>query len=118
MGNGDDTCATGQANRWLDAHDTVDTRGTENRAVSLGTERDSYKVRRDGSGRARAGAAGGTVERVGVDSLPTTRAPAAGRMGRAKVGPLAHVCLAQQDRARRAQPGGDKGVLNERRISQ
>ena len=85
-------------------------RGADDRPVGLGADGHRPEVGRDGRGGAGARAAGVPVEHEGVPALPAPGAPAARRMGRADVGPLAHVGLREQDRAGRAEPFGEVGV--------
>ena len=77
----------------------VGRRRADDRAVGLGADRHGPEVGRDRRGRAGARAAGVPVEHVRITALAAARAPAARRPGRADVGPLAHVGLAEQDRA-------------------
>ena len=60
--------------------------------------------------RAGTGARRVPVQRVRVDGLATERAPAAGGMRGAEVGPLRQVRLAEDDRPCLAQPGDQPGV--------
>ena len=50
------------------------------------------------------------VQRVGIVRQAATPAPAADRMRRAEISPLAEICFAENDGARRAQPFRDEGI--------
>ena len=84
--------------------------GRHDRAVGLGADRGGAQAGRGRGARAGARAARVAVERIRVAALPAAPAPAARRVRRAEVGPLAHVRLAEQDRARRRAAAGDGRV--------
>ena len=69
------------------------------------------EVRGDRRAGARARAGRVAIERVRILRLPAAAAPAAGRVRRAEVRPLAQVRLAEDDRARLAQARDDERVL-------
>ena len=110
-GNRNDAVAAHQAHRRLQADKAGDRRRADDAAVGFGADADGGEVRRDRGARARTGAAGIAVERVGVLRLPAAAAPARGRTRRTEVGPLAEVGLAEDHRAGGAQ------ALHEERIA-
>ena len=79
-------------------------RGADDGAVGFGADRGGGEVRRDRGARSGARAARVAIECVGILRLPAAPAPAAGRMRRSKVRPLAQVRLAENHRAGVAQP--------------
>ena len=110
VGDRDDPRAAHQPDGRLDADDAVGRRRTHDRPVGLRPHRDGAEVGGDGRTRARARATRIPVQDERIAALPAPGAPPAGRAGRADVGPLAHVGLGQQDRARGPEPLGDVRV--------
>ncbi len=110
MGDRDDTAAAHQSQRGLDAHHAADRRRRDDRAVGLGAH--GQRGQAGGDRRAGAGtrAAAIAVERIRVAREATACAPAAHRLGRAHIGPLAQVGLADDDGAGGAQLRSHVGV--------
>ena len=89
--------------------------GRRDRAIGLRADGDGAVVRRHGDRRARARARRRAIERIRIARLSAARRPAARRVRRAEVRPLAEVRLAEDDRARRAQPLDDERVARRAR---
>ncbi len=94
----------------LEPDDAAGTGRADDAAVGLGANRDRHQAGRDRDARAGAGAGGVAVQCVRVGRLPAQRAPAAGGVGGAEVGPLRQVRLADDHRSRPAQPADAEGV--------
>ena len=110
LGDGDDAAAAHQPDRRLHPDEAVDRRGRDDRAVGLGADGQGREARGDRRPGAGARTAGVAVEGVRVLRQPAARAPAAGRARRADVRPLGEIRLAEDHRARRAQPGDEVRV--------
>ena len=81
----------------------VAARRRDDRAVGFGADGRRGQVGGDRGAGAGARAGRVAIERVRILRLPAAPAPAARRMRRAEVRPLAQVGLAEDDRARLAQ---------------
>ncbi len=79
-------------------------------AVRLGADRHLRQRRGQRRGRTGGRATGVAVQHVRVVRLAAHRRPSRGRPRRAEVGPLGHVGLAEDHRARRPQPLDQVGV--------
>ena len=93
-----------QALRALDAGDAARRRGQADRPARVRAERSIATARRHRRARAGRGSARGTIQRIGVLHQPADRAPPAHRVRRSDVRPFTQVRLAEDHRARRAQP--------------
>ena len=109
-GDGDDAAPAPEAHGGLDAHHAAERGGSDDGAVGLGADGDGAEIGGHRSTRSRTGAAGVTVQHVGVLGLPAPAAPAAAGPCGPEIGPLAEVGLAQQHRACLAQPGHDERI--------
>jgi len=118
VGDGDDSGAADQADRWFDADHGVMVGGADDAAIRLGADRDGGKVRRRRGARSGARPAGISVDGIGVVALSPAARPTAGGEKRTEVGPLAQGGLAQDDGARRSQPGGHRRILCRRGADQ
>src|SRR5206468_6055593 len=90
----DDTGSADKANSWLDTYDSASVRWADDAAISLCTDGNGCQVSGSCCPRPRTGAAGVSVNCVGVVALTPAAGPAAGGEERAEIGPLTQVGFA------------------------
>ena len=91
--------AADDPDRGLEADKAIDAGGAGDRAVGLGADGAPCEPRRYRRPAARGRAAGIAIDGIGVLRQPADRAPPAGRIVRADIGPLGQVGLAQHHAA-------------------
>jgi hypothetical protein len=116
--NRNDSGATNQTQRRFDPDQRIRVGRADHRAVGFGADPDGREIGGDGGARAGARAAGIAVQHVWVSGLAAAAAPTAAGMTRTKIGPLAQVGFADDDRPRVAQLFGHGRVLQRHRSGQ
>ena len=102
--------AANHAHAGLEADHAVDARRAGDRSVGLRPDRRPGEARRHRRPAARGRAAAVAIDRVGIADEPAHRAPPAGRVAVADIGPFAEIGLAHHHAACAAQIGDHRRV--------
>ena len=110
VGDRHDARAAEKADCRLDADERIGLCRRHDRPVRLRADGRGRQIRRYGDRRPRARAGGIAIQRVRVPRLTAAGAPAARRVRRSEIGPLAQIRLPEDDGASVSEPRDDERI--------